>query len=220
MTAQRRSARQVALFVEGETERGSARHKTLADFFHRWLDPRLPPRSKVGILPVNFRGVTNYLNDYVESAGRYLDDGKANFVVGLIDLYGIPSSFIDLSKYPTVEEKVTAARRRMRRLVPQRHRDRFHQHFAVHEVEAWLLAYPEKWPADVRNQITRRPPEQVNFDEPPAKFLKRILRRRGYKKTVAARNIFPTVDPQIAIEKCPYLRALAHDLLEIARRLL
>lgn len=67
--------------------------------------------------------------------------------------------------------------------------------------------------------FTRRPPEEVNFDEPPAKFLKRLLRGRGYKKTVTAKNIFPFVDPRVAVDKCPYLAALAADLLEIARRL-
>jgi len=34
-----------------------------------------------------------------------------------------------------------------------------------------------------------------------------------------ARNIFPFVDPRIAIDKCPFLRLLANDLLEIAKRL-
>lgn len=58
----------------------------------------------------------------------------------------------------------------------------------------------------------------MNSNEPPAKFLKRILDGR-YKKTVYAKNLFPIVDPQIAIDKCPFLKLLADDLLEIAKRL-
>src|SRR5207244_444123 len=110
-----------------------------------------------------------------------------------------------------VKDKVAAARAYVRTLVPPKYRDQFRQHFAVHEVEAWLLAYPEEWPAKVREQITRRPPEKVNLTEPPAKFLKRIL--GGYKKTTTAMNLFPKVDPQLAINQCPYLKQFMEDLL-------
>ncbi|MCH8047619.1 MAG: hypothetical protein IID44_28330 [Planctomycetes bacterium] len=52
----------------------------------------------------------------------------------------------------------------------------------------------------------------------PAKFLKKLL-GSTYKKSVYAKNIFPNVDPQIAIDKCPYLKLLADDLLRVAKRL-
>lgn len=211
-------ARRVALFVEGDTERGEARRRTLSAFFHRWLDPQLPSASKVGITPVKFQGVSNYLDDLPQKVALYLDDGRANFVFGLIDLYGIPVSRIDLSKYSTIQEKVKAGRAQIRALVPQEYRERFRQHFAVHEIEAWLLAYPEQWPAEVRSQITKRPPEQVDFNEPPAKFLKRILGGR-YKKTTTAMNVFPRVDPQGAINQCPHLKHLVEDMLAVARLL-
>ena len=58
----------------------------------------------------------------------------------------------------------------------------------------------------------------MNFEEPPAKFLKR-LHRGTYRKTVQAKNIFPKVNPQFAIDKCPYLKVLADDLLRIANAL-
>lgn len=167
---------------------------------------------------MKFQGVSNYLDDLATKVRLYLTERRANFVVGLVDLYGLPPSHIDLSQYATIEEKVKTARREIRRLVPVDLQGRFHQHFAVHEVEAWLLAYPERWPENVRDTIRRRPPEQVNFKEPPAKFLKRILGGK-YKKTVYAKNIFPLVDPQTAIDKCPFLKLLAQDLLEIAKRL-
>ncbi len=204
--------RRIALFVEGDTERN------LPTFFRKWLDPQLPQMSKVGITPVKFQGVSNFLDDLPKKIELYLSERRANFVVGLVDLYGIPSDRIDLSKHASVSQKVSAARQHIRSLVPAQFRTRFRQHFAVHEVEAWLLAYPERWPAEVRDQIKKRPPEQVNFKEPPAKFLKRILGGK-YKKTVYARNLFPKVDPQSAIDKCPFLRLLAEDLLEIAKRL-
>ena len=204
--------RRIALFVEGDTER------TLPAFFHKWLDPQLPEKSKVGITAVKFQGVSNFLDEVPKKVESYLNEGRANFVVGLVDLYGIPSYRIDLSTYASIRQKVSAARRYIRHLVPSQLRDRFRQHFAVHEVEAWLLAYPERWPATVREQIQKRPPEQVDFKEPPARFLKRILGGR-YKKTVHAKNLFPEVDPQSAIDTCPFLKLLAEDLLTIAKRL-
>jgi len=210
--------RQIALFVEGDPERGEARRRTLHTFIHNWLDPQLPPGKKVGIMPVKFQGVSNYLDDLAQKIALYLDQNRANFVFGLVDLYGIPTSRIDLSRYTTVRKKVEAARAYIRNLVPQTYQKQFRQHFAVHEVEAWLLAYPEKWPATIRDSITKRPPEEVNFKEPPAKFLKRVLGGH-YKKTTAAMNLFPIVDPQVAIDRCPYLKLFMEDLLRFAKLL-
>lgn len=204
--------RRIALFVEGDSERA------LPQFFHKWLNSKLPNMSSVGIHAVKFQGVSEFLYDLPTKIDLYLTERKANFVVGLVDLYGIPSNQINLSNHRTTAAKVVAARKHVRGLVAPKFRDRFRQHFAVHEVEAWLLAYPHEWPTHVRNQIQKRPPEQVNFNEPPAKLLKRLLGTR-YKKTVYAKKLFPKVDPQIAIAKCPFLKLLADDLLRIARLL-
>lgn len=212
-------SRRIALFVEGDTERGDARRRTLPTFFHKWLDPQLPPVSKVGIHAVNFQGVSNYLDDLPCKIELYLTQRRANFVIGLVDLYGLPPDRFDLSGCMTIQDKVRKARAEISRLVPREFKDRFRQHFAAHEIEAWLLAYPERWPQNVRSRITRRPPEQVDFHEPPAKFLKNILGGR-YRKTVYAMNIFPFVDPRTAIDQCPFLKLLAQDLLEVAKRLL
>src|SRR6266571_8571418 len=106
--------RQIALFVEGDTERGEARRRTLPRFIHNWLDPQLPHGRRVGITPVKFQGVSNYLDGLQRKVALYLDDGRANFVVGLVDLYGIPASRIDLSQYATVMDKIVAARAYLR----------------------------------------------------------------------------------------------------------
>jgi hypothetical protein len=214
----RMKSRKIALFVEGDSERGDARRSTLPVFFHRWLDPQLPDQSKVGITAEKFHGVSNYLDDLAQKVEIFLSDRGANFVIGLVDLYGLPPNRVDLSKCSSLQDKIATARATITRLVPEKYRNRFRQHFAVHEVEAWLLAYPDAWPAAVRDQILKRHPEQVNFNEPPAVFLKRILGGR-YKKTVSAKNLFPTIDPKVAIEKCPNLKLLADDLLAIAKAL-
>jgi hypothetical protein len=213
----RRSQRRIALFVEGDTERGDARRRTLPTFFHKWLDPQLPVGRRVGIQAVNFGGVGNFLADVADEVEAYLDAGRANFVVGLVDLYGL-TDHINLSNSSTVAERIKKSRQHIRGLIAPHYQTRFRQHFAVHEVEAWLLAYPERFSSEVRPQIEKRPPEQVNFHEPPAAFLKRLLGRR-YKKTVMAMNVFPFVDPRQAIGKCPFLKLLADDLLRLAQGL-
>lgn len=48
MPERRQRSRRIALFVEGDTECGDSRRKTLPVFFHNWLDPQLPPHGKVG----------------------------------------------------------------------------------------------------------------------------------------------------------------------------
>jgi hypothetical protein len=211
-------SRRIALFVEGDTERGDARRRTSPAFFHKWLDPQLPPGSRVGIRAVKFQGVSNYLDDLAQKVRLYLGDGRADFVFGLVDLYGIPPNRIDLARFPTVKEKVVRARDFIRSLVPAEFKPRFRQHFAVHEVEAWLLAYPHEWPPGVRDQITKRPPEQVSFTQPPAKFLKHLL-AGCYKKTTTAMNLFPRLDHKLAMDKCPFLKLLLEDLLLVARLL-
>lgn len=207
----RRSAksRRIALFVEGDTEQ-----QTLPDFFHRWLDPQLPTDARVGIHAVKFKGSGDYLQKVADRVELYLSQRKADFVVGVVDLYGLPST-IDFGEAASIKAKVLIARKQIKQLVPAKLHKQFRQHFAVHEVEAWMLAYPEKFPADVRTQLSKRPPEQVNFNEPPAKLLSRLI--RGYKKTVMGRNILRDADPQTAIDKCPYLKLLADDLLALAR---
>src|SRR5437016_5102587 len=110
-------SRRIALFVEGDTERGEARRRTLPTFIHKWLDPQLPRGGGVGIMPVKFQGVSNYLDDLSQKVALYLGEGRANFVIGLVDLYGIPANRLDLSRYGTVREKIVAARAYMHKLV-------------------------------------------------------------------------------------------------------
>ena len=88
----------------------------------------------------------------------------------------------------------------------------------MYEIEAWLLAYPYEWDQKIRKQIQSREPEKVNDNEPPSKFLKRLI-GKGYKKTERARNILREADPQIAYQKCPYLKEMLDDLLRVAKKL-
>ncbi len=90
------------------------------------------------------------------------------------------------------DERYDWAKREIERKVGN---PKFRAFFSVHEVEAWLLSEPELFPAEVRNAFSGKitQPESVNFDEPPAKLLKRLYRDKlhnDYKKIVNGKDLF------------------------------
>jgi len=63
-------------------------------------------------------------------------------------------------------------------------------------------------------------PEQVNFDEPPAKLLSALYNRRlkqDYKKVTDGKDLFARLDPAVAVNKCPHLKAMLEEMLTLAR---
>lgn len=200
------------LFVEGHTEK-----LALPSFLKRWLDPRL--KAPVGVKTVRFEGWQHYVQEIGKKVVLNLS-GKAGADVvagiGLLDLYG-----------PTFHPSgVTEAAARQAWATTHVERavghPRFRQHFAVHELEAWLLADPAGLPAAVSKSLPGKcgQPEVVNFDEPPAKLLDRLYRDkvgRQYRKTTDGANLFGKLDPEAAAAKCPHLRALLDDMLGLAK---
>jgi hypothetical protein len=96
------------------------------------------------------------------------------------------------------------------------------QHFAVHELEAWLLAEPKGFPERVRKALPGKcsKPETINFNEPPAKLLDKLYKaklKKGYRKIVDGVDLFSKLDPTTACEKCPQFRALLNDLLRLSK---
>jgi hypothetical protein len=202
----------LVLFVEGHTEK-----RVLGDFLKRWLDPRLS--RPVGIKIVRFEGWSDYHEEIATKVSLNLS-GKAGADVvagiGLLDLFG-PDFYPGHAK--TANERYAWAKQHLEQKVEH---PRFRQHFAVHETEAWLLAHPEL-PREVRTALPGKCayPEKVNFDEPPAKLLGRLYRDklgRSYKKVIDGSNLFQTLAPDSVVEKCPYLRRMLDDMLELALR--
>ena len=96
---------------------------------------------------------------------------------------------------------------------------KFRHYFAVHETEAWLLAEPENIPVAISRNLTK--PEKVNFNEPPAKVLQKAYysaEKRAYKKLVDGYNLFESLSPDAAYNKCPYLRQMLDEMLALARQ--
>lgn len=198
------------LFVEGHTER-----KSLPAFLKRWLDARLT--QPVGVKAVRFEGWSELVDDVVQRARFYLDDNSSGgdiiAVVSLLDLYG-PTFYPKHAE--SASEREQWGRERIEKDVD---RPDFRHFFAVHEVEAWLLSQPTIFPAGVRSMIPKRLPEDVNFDEPPAKLLDRLYREaigRKYKKVVYGGQLFQKLDPCIAYAKCPNLKRLLDEMMKLA----
>lgn len=199
------------IISEGKTEKDS-----IARFLKSWLDPKL--LQPVGIQVSDEQGFPRALRKIATKAKAKLEaPGNSEIigVLGLIDLYG--------PEYPghltTVEERYQHSKQKVEREVDN---PRFRMHFAVHEVEAWLLSDKGIFPRDVQNiwPASLPKPEMVNFDEPPAKFLDKLYKRamgRTYKKTVNGKELFGKLNSSSAVEACPYLKRMLEDMLDMAK---
>ena len=202
------------LFVEGYTEKNVA-----ADFLKRWLDPRLS--RSVGIKSVRFDGWHDYMDGIVKKVELNLSGQTGSDVIagiGLLDLYG-PTIFPDGQS--TVDQKYVWGKNHLEKKIVNH--EKFFQHFAVHETEAWLLSDHTIFPDAVDRGLQKnfRPPESVNLDEPPSKFLNRLYKEKlhkSYKKVTDGTNLFKDLMPERAYEKCPYLRQLLDDMLSLAKK--
>ncbi len=196
----------IILLVEGGTEQ-----KALPAFFRRWLkgqhvDP-LP-----AISAVNAEGCGNHIKECARRTELHLKNPDVIAVFGLLDIYGannIPGHC------RTVEEKCGHLRQLLEKEVGS---PKFRQHFAVHELEAWLLSDPTIFPPAVRKGLPAKAarPETVNSTEPPSKLLARLYRKakdREYRKVTDGTSLFASLDPNLAYAKCKALAALLDDML-------
>ena len=200
------------LFVEGYTE-----HKALPAFLKRWLDTKLS--KPVSIHAVRFDGWPQLVKDAPQHARLHLNAPKKDViaVIALLDLYG--PTFYPVDKVGK-SERYQWAKDYLEEQVAQ---EKFHQFFAIHETEAWLLNDPKIFPPEIRKHLpdpTKRPPESVNFNAPPAKLLESLYLshlKRNYGKVTDGQNLFAKLDPNVAYEHCPALRDLLNEMLRLAR---
>ena len=173
----------VVLYVEGDTE-----ETALRAFFSRWMDQR--GCSGVGIKAVNFKGVGNYLREFVKRAKRDLNAGSVKGIIGLIDLYRSGLQYPDGS----LNEKYSWAKTKLETKIDDQ---RFQQHFAVHEAEAWLLSGDNIFPPEVAIRLPKTPPEGINFLNPPSHRLQTLYSRhldRNYNKVIDGVNPIPEAE--------------------------
>jgi hypothetical protein len=201
------------VLAEGQTEKESA-----AAFIKRWLDPQLT--RPVGIQVVTFNGYAEFARKMAVKARMHLEGPKqveVIAVVGLLDLYG--PDFWPPDK-TSVDERYVWGKAHLEREVDH---ERFCMFFAVHEFEAWLLSQPEIFPRSVASALPAAKtaqPERVNFNEPPAKLLDRVYTqatKKNYKKTTYGKQLFAKLDPMVAAQRCPYLKAMLDEMLRRAK---
>lgn len=201
------------LFVEGKTE-----YAGVPGFLKRWLDARLPQR--VRIAPIRFKGVTDYFGDIRKKVHLDLSAGRDVIAgIGLLDLYGLEPVLSFPPRIVSVQQRYDWAKRELEQRVNHR---LFRQHFAVHEIEAWLLSDADIFPPEVRRDLAAgsKAPERVNFNNPPAQLLHGVYRdrlKRRYQKAVDGPNLFRLLKPDRARSKCPYLKVMMDDMLALAR---
>lgn len=198
------------LFVEGPTEA-----KALPAFFKRWLDPQLT--QPVGIDAVHFDGSAELIAQTPSRAHKALHAPGRDViaVIALLDFSGVALSFPP--SVTEVEEKVTWAKQELEGRVKD---PRFRQFFAVHELEAWLLSDTGLFPNEVKSALPGSPPEKINSHETPSKLLGKLYQskmRKPYKKLADGEKFFAKLDPKTACAKCPHLKALLDEMLELAK---
>lgn len=210
------TGRRFVIFVEGPTEA-----EVLPDFLGHWLNAAGRLESKVGIKVVKFEGWAEMVKDLPRKVPLYLDtypkSGEIIAVVALLDLFGLGLPYP--KDCTTTTRKNAWSKEYLEKIAGHQ---RFKQYFAVHETEAWLLSKPEIFPSDVSKSLTSRAklPEQVNFDEPPAKLLDRLYMsstNRHYRKIRNGKKLFVSLCPEIAYQKCPYLKLMLDDMLAMAK---
>ncbi len=197
------------LFCEGETEK-----KALPMFLKRWLDAHLS--KPVGIKPVMFVGWKNLYVEAEKKANLRLRESDVIAVISLLDLYG-PTFYPE--HITTAADRYAWGKQHMEERVGHA---KFHQFFAVHEVEAWLLSEPQLFPNEVRNGFPGRvtSPETVNFDEPPARLLGRLYREkkhRTYKHATHGQELFRRLQPETVRSKCPRFAEMLDEMLRLAQ---
>ncbi|HOC92079.1 MAG TPA: DUF4276 family protein [bacterium] len=201
----------ILLFVEGKTE-----NIITQVFLKKWLDSQLD--KKISVKPIVFDGCGDYLKRAGKKSQLHLDNSEVIAIFGLLDLYGLPEK---CKGGNTVDEKTNFARKKIIESLPKECRPKFHQHFAVHELEAWLLSDPKIFPNEIKLPGCCDNPETVDFDTPPAKLLKELFRKNkknySYKKTIDGVNLFKKLSPDTVRDKCPNFKKFTDEILAAAK---
>ena len=98
---------------------------------------------------------------------------------------------------------------------------RFFAHVALHDFEAWLLAYWDRI-TTLAGRKAKPPgvhPEKVNHGNPPAHRLRRLFEegkcRDSYDKPRDAKRILKDADLMTAILACPELKAFVNTIISL-----
>lgn len=198
------------LLVEGKTEKTGIR-----PFIKRWLDENA--LDSVGITTVMIKNIKKLeIRAKMDLEGP--DAQGIVAVFGLLDIYN--------AKLPFPGDKISVNERFQwgkEYLENKIRHPKFKMFFAVHEIEAWLLSQYELFPKKIQKKLKatiKNKPESVDLDEPPGKLLGKLYKQElgsKYKKVIEGKKMFTKLDPQIARDKCPYLKLMLDEMLVLAK---
>ena len=196
----------IAIMVEGKTEKAFKPH--LVSFLETRLAGRMPR-----LLVHKFDGRIPKADKLRRIVERLLDDRRqpADVVIALTDVYTgtRPPDFAD----------ATDAKNKMCAWVGSD--ERFRPHVAIHDFEAWLLAY---WGEITRLAGSNRTkprgaPETVNHENPPSALIREVFRTgskgKAYVKARDANRILREKDLLVSANECPELKAFLNTILTV-----
>lgn len=111
--------------------------------------------------------------------------------------------------------------------IESRFHNRVEIHFAVQEIEAWMIAHPDGFCAvypnaprklvdDIRKLVPsgESPETVIDCDPKPAEHLKRLTTKHGlkYRKTIEGVQALKLVEPDIVANQCPHFQYFRDSL--------
>ena len=209
----------IVIYCEGETEQ-----RVLPFLLNYFQARRRADEAQARLSARSLNGVSAYLTKIGPAVRNRIDVEGDQVVFGLIDFYRCGLHFVR----PKAQDTDTLARRvehlesQIHELIPTGCRRHFHQHFAVHEIEAWILSDEE--PLHKRlgdSQLGPWPrPEEVNLNKSPSTQIMELYwnkRRESYQKTTDGENLLRKANPDRIYEKCPYFREFVDEVLEACK---
>ncbi len=195
----------IAVLVEGETEQ--VFKPCLQDFLSRRLAGKMP-KLKIhrydGRIPKDEK-LRRVVMDLLTKRPE-----PADAVIALTDVYTGQRDFRDAAD----------AKAKMRGWVGNE--PRFYPHVAQYDFEAWLLPYWATIQKLAKHDMNQPPgpPERVNHDKPPAKWLQDIFERGksrdSYNKPRDALRILKENDLAVAVHACPELKAFVNTIIRLS----
>ncbi len=217
--APRARGTRIILLCEGESEEIAAKY-----FLRRQLEA--VGLKAVGLHPINLNAK---IEDIFVKTPRFRQDRDVVAVFTLVDLYGLHHR-VQFRANATVGQKVEEAQAWLRRgtsgVDPGLDPEFFHPHFAVHDLEAWLLADGAALTKRLRLRRELEPDRQAeerDFDRPPSKQVNDLFvrhRKEAYQKTVDGTPLYKDIAFDPVYNNCPYFREFYDDLKSVAERAL
>ncbi len=202
---------QIVILCEGSTE-----VKAVNLFLrHQWEEEGL---SHVALRTDDLRG---HVDNVIIKTALYLQDDKVISVFTLVDLCRFKLN--ELSAIPEKPNRIEAAKRWFIDKIDVTFRARFFPHFAVYEIETWILAEGHALSARLRDNSIKPNPnaEDLNDQDTPKSRLNRLFKKygkHGYREIFDGTALFGKMKFDVVYCSCPNFRAFFDDLRRVASK--